>query len=153
MRYAGLAVLIFGVDFFLKRWADNYKRLGRRKLYWKERIALWKYHNHGGFYNLGQGRPWLVRTLSVGLSIVTTVLFVLTLTRHGSSLLKTGLALMLGGAFSNTYDRLTKKYVVDYLELPKVPLLNKIIFNLSDFCIALGALLTVLSCGREKEPV
>ena len=60
---------------------------------------------------------------------------------------------MLGGAFSNTYDRLTKKYVVDYLELPKVPLLNKIIFNLSDFCIALGALLTVLSCGREKEPV
>lgn len=152
MQYAGLAGIIFGIEYFIKKWADGYKRLGRRKAYWKERIVLWKYHNHGGFYNLGQGKPWLVRSLSIGLALITTILFVVTLTRHGSRLLKIGLAFMLGGAYSNTYDRLTKKYVVDYLQLPKVPVLEKIIFNLSDLCIVLGAMFTVISSAGEREP-
>lgn len=51
---------------------------------------------------------------------------------------------MLGGAFSNTYDRLVRKYVVDYVSF-HVPLkgLKKVIFNIGDFCILIGALVSL----------
>lgn len=151
MRYTLISAIIFGVDYQIKKWADAYKHLGKRCAYWKDRIVIWKYHNHGGFYNLGQGKPVLVRGLSIGLSVLSTILFLLTLTKHGSGLLKTGLAFLLGGAYSNTYDRLTKKYVVDYIQLAKVPGLGRLIFNLSDFFIVTGALFTVLACAKEDQ--
>ena len=50
----------------------------------------------------------------MGLTVLVTLLFVLTLGTKGNKALKTGLAMLLGGAFSNTYDRLKRKYVVDY---------------------------------------
>ncbi len=57
-------------------------------------------------------------------------------------MLKTGLALILGGAYSNTCDRLRRKYVVDYVTFPKI---STIVFNLSDFGIIIGAVLLVVS--------
>ena len=64
----------------------------------------------------------------------------------GSGLLKWGLTVMLGGAYSNTYDRLKRKYVVDYVSF-NVPFqrLRQVVFNLGDFCIMIGAMLSVLS--------
>ena len=64
-------------------------------------------------------------------------------------MMKTGLALLLGGALSNTYDRLKRKYVVDYFSFGvKWKRLRNIVFNISDFCILAGTLLTVL--GQEE---
>ncbi|MDE7359775.1 MAG: signal peptidase II, partial [Lachnospiraceae bacterium] len=64
---------------------------------------------------------------------------------------KAGLALLLGGAYSNTYDRLTRKYVVDYVSFPvKNRRIRRIVFNISDFCIMIGALLLVLGETRRK---
>ena len=60
----------------------------------------------------------------------------------GKRLLKTGLALILGGAYSNTYDRLRRKYVVDYITFPKI---STVVFNLSDFGIMIGAMLLTIS--------
>ena len=72
-------------------------------------------------------------------------MFLLTFTCKGSRLLKAGLAFLLGGAYSNTYDRLMRKYVVDYVSFPvKNKKIRNIVFNISDFCIAVGALLMVL---------
>ena len=62
-----------------------------------------------------------------------------------NNLLRLGLALLLGGAFSNTYDRLRRGYVVDYVSFPvKWQAFRKIVFNCSDFCIIIGALLSAL---------
>ena len=59
------------------------------------------------------------------------------------------LALLLGGSFSNTYDRLRRKYVVDYLSFPvKWKWFRDIVFNISDFCIIIGALLAALGATR-----
>lgn len=48
--------------------------------------------------------------------------------------------LILSGALSNIYDRVTKGYVVDYLMIGR----KKAIYNISDFCIIGGVILSVL---------
>ena len=108
-------------------------------------LLLRHHHNRGAFLNMGQKRQGVVATVSVALSIVLTALFACSLTLAGKGLLKWGLTLMLGGAYSNTYDRLKRRYVVDYVSFP-VPFktLGRVIFNISDFCIMIGAMLSVI---------
>lgn len=112
---------------------------------WKNRILIRRHHNRGAMLNLGQGRRPLVAALSVILCILMTAVFVLSLGQRGNGLLRAGLSFLLGGAYSNTYDRLKRKYVVDYFSWNvKWAPLGRIVFNLSDFCIMAGALLAVL---------
>lgn len=49
-------------------------------------------------------------------------------------------AAILAGALGNVADRLTRGYVVDFLELPHWP-----IFNVADVCVVLGVLGLVLA--------
>lgn len=80
-----------------------------------------------------------------------TVVFLSTFSFRGNSTLRAGLALLLGGAYSNTYDRLTRNYVVDYVSFPvKNKRVRRVVFNISDFCIMIGALLMVLGDMRRK---
>ena len=89
--------------------------------------------------------------ISLLLTLFMTVVFLSTFTFRGSAALKAGLALLLGGAYSNTYDRLTRRYVVDYVSFPvKNQRFRRIVFNISDFCILIGALLMTLAGMWEK---
>ena len=57
-----------------------------------------------------------------------------------------GLALVLGGALGNLYDRIAYGFVVDFLDLSFFPA----VFNVADSAITVGALL--LAWGmRERE--
>ena len=91
-------------------------------------------------------------------------MFVVTLGMKGKGLLNAGLALMLGGAYSNTYDRLKRKYVVDYISfhvaaekcnsrlLKKLAdKFSKVVFNISDFAIIIGAMLLIIGELRTKK--
>ncbi|MCF7895114.1 MAG: signal peptidase II [Candidatus Omnitrophica bacterium] len=59
-------------------------------------------------------------------------------------LIATGL--IFGGAFSNLIDRLTLGTVVDYIDLKFWP-----VFNLSDFCITVGAILLIIDSLRKRS--
>ena len=102
---------------------------------------LRKYHNEGACLNLGEKKSKAVAAVSLLLTAALSLVFLFTLTKRGCAALKTGLSLLLGGAWSNTYDRLKRKYVVDYFSFNvRWKPLRQIIFNLSDFCILIGAL-------------
>lgn len=61
-----------------------------------------------------------------------------------------GGSLIVGGALSNIYDRKKRGHVVDYIHVKKGPL-SRIVFNLADLFIALGAIISILSLKpREK---
>lgn len=93
----------------------------------------------------------MVACISLLLTLCMTVVFLSTFTFRGNSTLKAGLAFLLGGAYSNTYDRLVRKYVVDYISFPvKNERLRRIVFNLSDFCIMIGAVLLVIGEMKGK---
>lgn len=149
--FAALAFGIFVLDLLLKNYMERNLEEGENRPFCKGRLLIRKYHNKGAFLDVGEKKQGLVTALSLGLTLFMTVIFLSTFTMRGNSTLKAGLALLLGGAYSNTYDRLTRKYVVDYVSFPvKNRRIRRIVFNISDFCIMIGALLLVLGETRRK---
>lgn len=142
MFYSFLSMFIFFLDSLIKRIREE--NPAEFDLC-NESISITTYHNKGAFLNLGEKYPQLVKYISLSLTLILVPIFIFTLFHHGTGAMKLGLAFLLGGAFSNTYDRLQKGYVVDYMNFPKAPgKLRTVIFNLSDFAIIIGALIIAL---------
>lgn len=146
MRYVALILGIFGLEYKLKNQIEESGMEGKEKPVLKNTLLIRKYHNTGAFLDAGHDKPRAVLILSVLLTFILTAVFVISLGMAGNRTLKWGLSFLLGGAYSNTYDRLVRKYVVDYVSfnLP-VKWLRRIVFNVADFCIMIGALLCVYS--------
>ena len=66
-------------------------------------------------------------------------------------LLQVALALILGGALGNLYDRLAYGYVVDFLEFYFRTYLWPS-FNIADSAISIGVLLLALEIIRNETP-
>lgn len=148
MRYILTILAIFTGEFFWKNHVEEKIAEGSCKEAFFNLVILTKYHNRGAALNAGEKRPEIIKWISVALTILATVLFLCSFGLAGKRLMKFGLSLLLGGAFSNTCDRLKRGYVVDYFRL-NVPVkrIRNLIFNVSDFCIMLGALFVVLGEG------
>ena len=145
MIYAAIAAIIFFLDMEIKNLIEQKMPEGEEKTLGNGLFLLRKYHNKGAFLNMGEKKSGFVAILSIALTLSMTVLFLATFSCKGSRLLKSGLALLLGGAYSNTYDRMRRHYVVDYVSFPvKNKYIRNIVFNIADFCIIIGALLMVL---------
>ena len=150
MIYILLIAGIVGAELGIKNHVEKHRKEGEERPALGGALLLRKYHNRGAFLDMGERVRPLIAFVSVLLSLVMTAVFVMTLGSRGSAVLKTGLALLLGGAYSNTYDRLRRKYVVDYFSFGvKWQKLRRVVFNLSDFCIAVGAMMLVLGSGTE----
>lgn len=145
MVYVLIAAAVFAVDLSIKNHVEKNRSMHEERPVMGGRVILRRYHNKGAFLNLGEKRSTLMRAVSVGLTAAMLVLFFCTFTQRGGRLLKTGLSFLLGGAFSNTYDRLRRRYVVDYFSFHTgfAPL-DRVVFNLADFAIMIGALCVAL---------
>ncbi|MDE7322143.1 MAG: signal peptidase II [Lachnospiraceae bacterium] len=157
MPYIMTIVSLFAGDGFFKYLIEKSENADR-KFNRDNKIVIKKYHNKGAMLNIGDKNQHFVALLSLVFSAFVTGMFVVTLGMKGKGLLNAGLALILGGAYSNTYDRLKRKYVVDYFSFhidtkkyrsriwkSLAVRLNTIVFNLSDFGIIIGAMLLVIS--------
>lgn len=163
MPYIMIIVSLLAADSIIKWLVEKQKNIdGTLRI--GKRIVIKRYHNRGAMLNLGDKKQYFIALLSLVFSAFVTGIFVATLGKKGKRLLKTGLALILGGAYSNTYDRLRRKYVVDYFSmslfnqqnldqkkysgrlLRKVDAkFSSIVFNLADFGIIIGAMLMMIS--------
>ncbi len=140
---------IFAGDFWIKNQVEQKRAEGETREILGGRLLLRRYHNRGAALNFGERRRPLVAAVSVLLTLAALGALILSLGQKGNGMLRVGLSLLLGGAFSNTYDRLKRKYVVDYVSFGvKWKRLRQVVFNISDFCIITGALLAVLGAWR-----
>ena len=140
-KFAGIAAASFLIDEGMKNYVEEYDVLDTPKEILDGKAVLRRYHNKGAFLNFGEQK----RKLSVLLTAAVLVVFVLTLGMRGKKLLKAGLSLLLGGAFSNTYDRVMREYVVDYVSLKTgIAAIDRVVFNLADLCILIGTMAVVL---------
>jgi signal peptidase II len=96
--------------------------------------------------------PWR-NILLIGFSAVVLVAISVMLLRSGSqrdSLLRTALALILGGAFGNLYDRIVNGTVTDFVEVHAGQHYFPA-FNVADSAITVGACLLLLDMWWAKE--
>ena len=140
-KFAGIAAASFLIDEGMKNYVEEYDVLDTPKEILNGKAILRRYHNKGAFLNFGEQKRKLVTLLSVLLTAAVLVVFGM----RGKKLLKAGLSFLLGGAFSNTYDRVMREYVVDYVSLKTgIAAIDRVVFNLSDLCILIGTMAVVL---------
>ena len=145
MFYILIVLAILVLEWKFKNYIEANYDFKRQEYRANKLIKIRKYHNPGAFLNLMQHKKKLLHMISIGFTLIIALVFMVTLFHKGNRVLKLGLALLLGGAFSNTYDRLSRNYVVDYFSFcTPWKKFNQIVFNISDFCILIGTLLVVL---------
>lgn len=148
--FVSLIVGIFMGDNYLKERMERELLPGETREICGGRLLLRRYHNPGAMLGMGRKRGVVITTMSLGLMVMAALVFTFSLSMYGSNLLRTGLSLLLGGAFSNTYDRLKQQYVMDYVSFGvKWEPLRRLVFNVSDFCIIVGSMLSALGLKHQ----
>lgn len=150
MIYLLITAGVFLTDFAIKRYMDQTYARKVRHLRCHGRLIVEKYYNDGAALNLLANKPRVMRRLHTLLVMILCIFYYFLMRISGKPLQKTGLALLLGGGMNNLFDRYTKGHVVDYFRFNIGPKwLRRIVFNISDFCVFTGTLLTVL--GAESD--
>ena len=141
-----------GTDLGIKAYVEKHVKQREERSIWNRRGILRKVHNHGMMMNRLEQHPLAVKLGSVCAMGALFIWQALVLCRTGHQAEKLGTALMAGGAVSNTFDRLKRGYVVDYLAFrTRHKKLTEVTFNLGDFAIFGGALLTVAGALMAKK--
>ena len=156
MKWTGILTGVFLTDTILKSRAEKHLSDKAVREIAGDKILLRKLHNYGLACNLGEKHPKLIEqgTLAVWITMFLTWLRVLKkpLGKVQGILVRLGGALVLGGGLSNLNDRITKGYLTDYFSFNvKSEKLRRIVFNISDMCIAVGAVLAALGCIGSKK--
>ena len=144
MIFIGIIGVVFLIDYFAKQKAEQ--ELGKEvKEAAKGKLKLQKLYNKGIAFGLFEGKEnvtIIATAIAIGMMISSffTIVF-----KGGKTLSKLGYALMIGGGVNNLYERATKGYVTDYFSFNvKWDKLKRLVFNLSDMFILIGAFLVLL---------
>lgn len=115
-------------------------------------VSLHKVHNPGLPFGRLAESPQLVREIPLAVTSAAAGILMWLMPRKGNRIQKLGLALTIGGAASNLYDRFRRGYVVDYINV-RMGKLKQVIFNLGDVCILLGSAIFLLGevIGAAKK--
>ena len=110
---------------------------------------LVRYHNEGAAFsflaNAGGWQKWFFSSVSIIAILVITYL----IKKHqNQTLFCLGLALVLGGAIGNLYDRLTLGYVVDFLSFHVNDWFWPA-FNVADSAICVGVALLLIDSFKK----
>ena len=141
-KWLSITAIIIALDLYTKHLIQQAFVFGESKTV-TSFFELVRYHNEGsafGFLNdAGGWQKWFFTAVSVIAAIVITYL----IKKYSEKkLFCSGLALVLGGAIGNLYDRITLGYVVDFLNFH----INNFYwpaFNVADsaICVGVGLLL------------
>jgi signal peptidase II len=149
-KWLGISAIVIALDLYSKHLIQQVFSYGDSRTV-TSFFDLVRYHNEGsafGFLNdAGGWQKWFFNSISIAASIFILYL----LKKHSSQkLFCTGLALVLGGALGNLYDRITLGYVVDFLNFhwqnhywPA--------FNVADSAICVGVGLLLLDSFKKPN--
>ena len=108
------------------------------------------FNKGAAFSFLAQAQGWQTGFFIAVASIASVVLTVLLLRHPGRTLLCAGMALILGGALGNLWDRAAYGEVVDFLDLHAFGW-HWPAFNVADSAISTGAALLILESFTHRE--
>ena len=102
--------------------------------------------NYGAAFNLFSGNRIFLSTVSF---IITIILIYFILNKKNMSNLDLfSYSFILGGTIGNGFDRITKGYVIDFINLNFI---NFPVFNIADISINIGLLFIIYGFIKDKK--
>ena len=148
------AVLVILADRLTKLWIVAHIPTGHAIPVIPHVFRLTHVLNTGAAFSLFEGakNPFLVRDALITFSILAALAVLIMIWRTGRRLSTTSvaLALILGGALGNLYDRIRLHFVVDFLEV-HILHYHWPDFNIADSAIVIGASLLLLEALRPSR--
>jgi len=148
LKWLGLAVLVTVLDLWSKSIASSYLVLYQQVPVFPG--FNWTLaHNPGAAFSFLSKEPGWQRWFFSAIALVVSIGITIWMKRLASTqvMLAAALALILGGAMGNLWDRMTLGYVVDFIDV-YYGQSHWPAFNLADSAIFLGAVLLVLDSFR-----
>jgi signal peptidase II len=149
-----IAAIVIALDRWSKLWIEHNIRIGHARVIIPGVFRLTHVLNTGAAFSLFEGStsPTTVRNLLIAFSVFAVIVVLALLWKYGRqfSLVSFSLALILGGALGNLYDRIRYSHVVDFLEVHIVHY-HWPDFNVADSCICIGAVLLLIEMLRPQH--
>ena len=121
-------------------------------------LEITRLHNYGAAFSFLNDASGWQKYFFVGLALLVSAGIVVWLSRLAlarSTMIGSGLALILGGALGNVIDRVTRGYVVDFIHVHWYERWYFAAFNVADSAITVGAALLILDSlldARRERP-
>jgi signal peptidase II len=149
-KWYGISAVVIALDLYTKHLIEAAFAYGDM-LTITSFFDLVRYHNQGAAFSFladaGGWQKWFFSGISVVAAIVITYL----IQKHRTEkLFCVGLALVLGGAIGNLYDRVTLGYVVDFLNFHYRDIYWPA-FNVADSAICIGVGLLLLDSFKKPH--
>lgn len=147
-KWLSISAMIVAIDLYTKHLVQNAFTYGEH-LTVTSFFDLVRYHNEGAAFSfLANAGGWQKLFFSA-VSIVAIAVITYLLRKHSTQkLFCFGLALVLGGAIGNLYDRVTLGYVVDFLYFHYHSLYWPA-FNVADSAICVGVAILLLDSFKK----
>ncbi len=148
-RWLLLSAAVIVLDLATKAWITAIFREGEA-LPVTSYFTLVLAYNTGAAFSFLAGAGGWQRWFFIGVAVAASVFLVWMLRRGGSRMLSLGLALILGGALGNLWDRVTLGRVTDFL-LFHYASWSWPAFNVADSAITVGAVCLILDSFRPRR--
>lgn len=147
-RWLGLSAIVIALDLYTKHLISSAFSYGEHMTV-TGFFDLVRYHNEGAAFSFLAGAGGWQRFFFSAIAIAASVVIIYLLRKHpAQKLFCFALALILGGALGNLYDRLTLGYVVDFLYFHYQSYYWPA-FNLADSAITCGVVLLLIDSFKK----
>jgi signal peptidase II len=149
-----ISLLVFIADRLTKLWIIAHIPSGQDITIIPRFFRLTHVYNNGAAFSLFADTPSpdKVRLMLIAFSAIAIVIVLAVFWKAGRTINITSIALamILGGAVGNLYDRLAYRYVIDFLAF-NIFGYHYPDFNIADSCIVIGACLLLLQVFRAPN--
>ncbi|THT99891.1 lipoprotein signal peptidase [Lampropedia puyangensis] len=143
-RWLAIGAVVALLDQLIKYWIVNQYQWGDFTPV-TSFFNLVRAHNTGAAFSFLANHDGWQRWFFIGIATLATVFIVWQLRLHGAQKLASlSLSLILGGAIGNVVDRVSRGYVVDYLDFHWAQV-HFPAFNLADVAISCGVIGMILA--------
>jgi signal peptidase II len=151
LRWYALAAAVLGLDYVTKVVVLHSFAPGERLAVAPFFDLVLVFNTGAAFSFLATAQGWQTLFFAAIAVVASVVIGFLIVRNAGKSLFCAGLALILGGALGNLYDRLVYGKVVDFLDFHAAGW-HWPAFNVADSAITVGAAILILESFMQKKP-
>lgn len=154
MLYAVMIIIMVALDRWSKIWAQDVLMKMDTMPLLKDIFHLTYVENTGAAFSMLRGKVGFLIFFTALVLIGLCIMLIVSIRKKESKVLLIALAMVIGGAIGNMYDRIVLGYVVDYFDFRVI---NFAVFNVADVFVVCGSILLgiylIFIEGKEKPIV